>query len=111
MKEYTEDNFMIIRTEQLLLNHKYKVESFFEMPTRPEYAQQIVAIIANNGGASSLYLLPPRARDFVYHGFNVDRAIEINCRDLFMTVKGFREDMSPIIKFSKNNYELKMGEY
>lgn len=108
MKEYTEDDFKIIRTEQLQMNHKYKVDSFFELPTRPGYAQQIVAIIANVCGASRMYLLPSRARHFVRHGFDVDRAIEIDCRDIFMTLKGFRKDMSPIIKFSENNYELKL---
>ena len=58
LKVDAENDFVIIRTKQLLLNYKYKViHFFFEVPTNPRKTSAMVATIENGYGDRFEYFL------------------------------------------------------
>lgn len=106
LKIDAEKYFAIIRTNELVLNYKYQVINFFEVPINPGAA--MVVTIENDWGDHFKYFLQPHEVLFVNNHFchEKDTLKDIDCQRLFMTLKGFKDDLSPIIKFSINNYEF-----
>lgn len=82
------EEFVIIRTKDLVQGEKYKIEKFDTMETK--YGERVVAVLPNG-----TYFLPPRYARVITNPENM------NCANLYLILEGRRNDdmKSPILRF------------
>lgn len=93
LNEVTEDEFKIVRTTDLVLGTKYKIEKLYWQKTK--YGDKVVAVLP-----IGCYYLPPRYARVAKQWMKDDE--EVQCYLVHMTFSGRRDDdfASPILTFT-----------